>query len=150
MKRESLSEIIRRPCDEVFDLLHDYERRLDWDPLLREASLLNGASKAAPGVQSLCSGKWSTGGIPMITEYVTFKRGEYAAVKLINKPPFFQSFAATIRHAPVNPGSSQISYIYHFEAKPKWLAWLLEPIMNLRLRSETAKRLRALKEYLER
>jgi hypothetical protein len=86
----------------------------------------------------------------MVTEYVTFQRGEYAAVKLINRPPFFKSFAATIQHSRLSDSHSQVTYIYYFEAKPKWLGWLLEPIMNRRLRNETKKRLTALKNCLER
>jgi hypothetical protein len=150
MKKESISQIINRPCVEVFDLLHDYERRLEWDPLLRKACLLHGASRAEVGVQSLCAGKWSKGGIPMVTEYVSFKRGEYAAVKQINRPPFFKNFAAAIRHTSLGDSRSQVTYVYHFEAKPKWLAWLLEPIMNLSLQREIKKRLKALKAFLEK
>lgn len=150
MKKEPISQIIDRSCEEVFDLLHNYARRLEGDTLLRKACLLHGASQAGVGVQSLCAGKWAKGGIPMITEYVSFKRGEYAAVKLINKPLFFQSFAATIRHNFLGESRSQVTYTYHFEAKPKWLAWFLEPVMNLWLKKETGKRLLALKNFLEK
>jgi hypothetical protein len=150
MKKASVSQVIDRSSDEVFDLLHNYERRLEWDTLLRKACLLHGATRAQAGVQSLCAGKWSKGGIPMVTEYVTFHRGEYAAVKMINHPPFFKNFAATIRHNPLGPARSQITYTFHFEAKPKWLAGLLEPLMNRRLRMETERRLKSLKNFLEK
>lgn len=150
MKRESVSETIHRTCEDVFDLLHDYGRRLEWDTLLRKACLLDGAAQAGAGVRSLCAGKWATGGISMVTEYVSFQRGEVAAVKLVNRPPFFKTFAATIRHTPIDASSSQITYIYNFNAKPAWLAWLLEPLMNRRLRKETKKRLAALKAFLEK
>src|SRR5262249_22776069 len=142
-------EIIHHPCIEVFDLLHDYSRRLEWDTLLRKACLLDGASQAGVGVRSLCVGKWSKGGIPMGSEYVSFQRGGYSAVKMVNQPHFFKNFAASIRHDPLDGSNSKITYTYHFEAKPKWLAWLLEPMMNSRLRRETRKRLKALKEFLE-
>lgn len=149
MKRDSVSQTMDRPCEDVFDLLHDYTRRLEWDTLLRKACLLRGAAQAAVGVRSLCAGKWRTGGLPMVTEYVSFKRGEYAAVKLVNRPPFFANFAATIRHEPLSPSNSRVTYIYHFEAKPKFLAWLLEPLMGFLLKRETKKRLAALKNFLE-
>jgi hypothetical protein len=150
VKRDSISQTIDRPCEDVFDLLHDYPRRLEWDTLLRKACLLQGATQAAVGVQSLCAGKWSTGGLPMVTQYVSFKRGEYAAVKLINRPAFFRNFAATIRHTPLGPSSSRVTYIYHFEAKPRFLAWLLEPVMSFLLKRETKKRLTSLKKFLDR
>jgi len=150
MKKESVSEIIHQPCEAVFEMLHDYDRRLQWDTLLRQARLLHGATRADLGVQSLCAGKWSTGGIPVISEYVTFQHPECAAVKMVNQPPFFKSFAATIRHISLDDDRSKITYTYHFEAKPRWLAWLLEPIMNFKLKRETRKRLEALKGFLER
>ena len=150
MKKASKVQILDQPCEAVFDLVHNYERRLEWDPLLRKACLLDGAQHAEVGVRSLCVGKWSKGGIPIVSEYLTFKRGEYAAVKMTNHPPFFRSYSATIRHTPLDKDRSKISYTYHFEAKPKWLAWLLEPILNLALRRETQKRLQALEEFLEK
>jgi polyketide cyclase/dehydrase/lipid transport protein len=150
MKKESVSELIHQPCETVFDLLHDYDRRLQWDTLLRKACLLHGAARADVGVQSLCAGKWSTGGIPIISEYITFQRPEFAAVKMVNDPPLFKSFAATIRHTPLDNTRSKITYTYHFEAKPRWLAWLLEPVMNFKLKREMRKRLGALKGFLER
>jgi hypothetical protein len=150
MPKSSVSETIQCPCEEVFDLLHDYSRRLEWDTLLRKAYLLDGATQAGVGVRSLCAGKWSKGGIPMVTEYVSFQRGKVAAVKMTNRPLFFKNFAATIRHDALEDSGSKITYTYHFEAKPRWLAWFLEPILNLRLSQETQKRLKALKTYLEK
>ena len=37
---------IRANPEAVFDLIHDYGRRLAWDPFLQEASLLEGADAA--------------------------------------------------------------------------------------------------------
>jgi hypothetical protein len=73
-----------------------------------------------------------------------------AAVQMVNHPPFFKSFAATIRHTPLDATRSKITYTYLFEATPRWLAWLLEPVMNFKLKRETQKRLGALKSFLER
>jgi len=150
MPKGSVSEIIGQSCEEVFDLLHNYSCRLDWDTLLRKACLLEGAEKAGVGVRSLCAGKWSKGGIPIVSEYVSFQRGEYAAVKMVNRPPFFNSFAATIRHDPLESSRSKITYNYLFESRPRWLAWLLDPVLNRMLRRETEKRLRSLKAFLEK
>jgi hypothetical protein len=46
--REESIDIQAEP-DVVFDLIHDYSRRLDWDPFLREARLLGGVSGAGVG-----------------------------------------------------------------------------------------------------
>jgi hypothetical protein len=149
MRREIESVAIAASCERVFDLIHDYDRRLEWDPMLREARLLGGAERAGKGVRSRCVGSWRSGFIGMETEYVTYERGRVAAIKLVNRPAFFASFAATIRHAPVDERLSRVTYLYHFRARPRRLAPLLEPLVNAMLRNEIRLRLRALKRFLE-
>ena len=43
---------IQAAPEAVFDLINDYARRLDWDPFLREARLLNDARVADIGFSS--------------------------------------------------------------------------------------------------
>lgn len=150
MPRESVSIVISASCESVFDLIHDYDRRLQWDSLLRKAYLCDGAKQAGEGVRSVCAAKWIVGGTTIKSEYVSYRRGEVAAVKMLNSPPFFQAFAATIVHEPLDEQRSRVTYIYNFKAKPTWLAWLLEPIMNFLLLKEIKGRLKALKAFLER
>ena len=150
MPRAETSIIIERKAEDVFDLIHDYDRRLVWDTLLRRAELLNGATQAGKGIRSVCTGKRAVGGMAIETEYVSYHRGKVAAVKLTNNPPFFRSFAATLRHETMGTNQSKTTYIYNFQAKPKWLAWLLEPVMNFALSKETESRLKALKRFMEK
>jgi Polyketide cyclase / dehydrase and lipid transport len=131
----------------VFTLLHDYERRLEWDTLLQSAALTQGHARAGLGATSLCVGKRWLGSIGIETVYVTFREGEVAAVKMINSPAFFESFAASIRHAD-DPDGSTLTYRLTFRAKPRWLRWLLEPMMLMVLKIETRKRLQALADFL--
>ena len=134
---------------EVFALLHDYERRLEWDSLLKEARLTRACKRAELGATSLCVGKPCFGLIGMETRYLSFKPGSVAAVQLINRPPFFSQFAASIRHED-NAAGSTATYQFRFAAKPRFLRWLLEPIMLKALERETAKRLEALAAFLGR
>lgn len=150
MPRESVSVVICASCESVFDLIHNYDRRLQWDTLLRKAYLCDGAKQAAKGARSVCAAKWILGGIAIESEYVSFERGKVAAVRMVNSPQFFQAFAATIVHEPIDDQRSRVTYIYNFKAKPSWLAWLLEPIMNFALVREIRGRLKALKTFLER
>lgn len=69
---------------------------------------------------------------------------------MINQPPFFGRWAASIKHEPIDGGSSKITYTWSFEAKPRLLRWLFEPIMARVFRWETRKRLRALRDHLAR
>jgi hypothetical protein len=133
----------------VFALLHDYSRRLEWDTLLCEARLTRGHQQAGPGATSLCVGKPWFGLIGIETRYITFKPGEIAAVEMINRPPFFDSFAASIRHQDNELGSIAV-YKLQFTARPHCLRWLLHPIMLPQLRRETHKRLQALASFLDR
>lgn len=136
-----------RDSARVFALLHDYQRRLEWDTLLCEARLTRGHRQAGPGATSLCVGKPWLGRIGLETRYVTFSPGSVAAVEMINRPPFFESFAASIRHHDTDRGSIA-TYKLRFVARPAWLRPVLEPIMLVILRRETEKRLAALARFM--
>ena len=147
MPRGSVSVEVAASCTAVFNLIHDYGRRLEWDTLLSKACLLDGATEAGLGVRSLCVGTWRGAFLPMETEYIRFEPGQVAAVSLTNHPPFFEQFAATIRHEPVAANCSRVTYIYFFRARPRLLVPIVEPIMDGLLKRETKKRLLALRNY---
>ncbi len=149
MPRSTHTIEINATTTDVFDLVHDYDRRLEWDTMLSEATVLGGAERVDVGVETRCVGDWRGLWIPMVTRYVSFRPGEVAAVKLTGKPPFFGHFAATIRHRPLADNRSSLSYIYSFRAKPTILAPILEPIMNRALAREVAGRLASLKQMVE-
>jgi len=136
-----------RSSAEVFDLLHNYSRRLEWDTLLSEARLTRGHSEAGKGATSLCVGKPFFGMIGVETEYLAFEPGRLAAVRMINSPPFFKTFAASIRHVDM-PGGSLATYKLTFSSKPEIFRWALDPTMLFYLRYETKKRLEALARFL--
>jgi hypothetical protein len=46
-----------------------------------EARLLNGASEAGKGMRARCVGTWRSACLAIETDYVTFRRGELAALK---------------------------------------------------------------------
>ena len=148
MPHGSVKAIIPASRPEVFQLLHDYSRRLEWDTLLQAAYLTDGWTTAQLHATSICQGRSRLFSIALKTEYVTFHPPNVAAVRLVNRPPFFETFAATIRHRDLTETSSEIEYIYHFTARPRVLRWVLHPIMSWMFRRETEKRLKALAEFL--
>lgn len=150
MPRGTISAEIPASADEVFTLLHDYDRRLEWDTLLQEAYLTEGHTEAKLGATTVCRGRSWMGSIAMKTIYVSFRPPEVAAVKLINRVPFFEKFAASIRHRVISENSSSLEYTYNFQARPRWLRFVLHPIMSRFLKWETAKRLDALRRVFER
>jgi Polyketide cyclase / dehydrase and lipid transport len=149
MPHGAISQIIPANCVAVFDLVHDYDRRLEWDTLLSSASLVDGATRAELGATTLCVGRGWLGMIGMKAKYVAFDRPRLTAVKMVNSPPFFASCGASIRHDEVGADESRITYTWTFTARPRWLAWLLEPVMQRVFAWETKKRLAALREYFE-
>jgi hypothetical protein len=150
MAHGQISEIIPAASHVVFDLLHDYKRRLEWDTLLQAAYLDGGASVAGKGVTAVCVGRNSLGGIPIKALYVSFDHPKVAAVKMVNAPAFFKSWAASIRHEDISDQESRITYRFHFETKPRILRFILDPIMERVFLWETRKRLQALKAFLTR
>jgi hypothetical protein len=149
MPHGEVSQIINAPAAVVFDLMHDYDRRLAWDTLLSAAYLTDGFTKAALGATCVCVGRSSLLRIPLKTKYVAFERPRLAAVKMVNRPLLFGTWAASIRHENLPAGQSRITYTWTFTARPRWLAWLIEPILQRIFRRETARRLDALKQFLE-
>ncbi|MEJ7596312.1 MAG: SRPBCC family protein [Kofleriaceae bacterium] len=150
MRRGSVTATIPASAAAVFALVHDYGRRLEWDTLLRAAYLEPGHPVAAKGAISVCVGRRTLGGLALRTRYVAFDPPKVAAVEMINAPPLFATWAASIRHVELGPDESRITYTFHFRARPRWLAWLFEPIMLVMFRWETRKRLRALSAHFQR
>ncbi len=149
MPSAEIKEIIPAPAEEVFALLHDYKKRLEWDTLLQEAYLEPEFEKSEKGAISVCRGKNILGGFAVRTVYVSFEPGKVAAVKMLNQPPFFDTFAASIRHIKIDDENSDVIYKVNFTAKPRILRPFLNPIMRRVFVWETHKRLKALKDYFE-
>ena len=147
MPTAEIKETIPASAADVFKLIHDYKRRLEWDTLLQEAYLEPEFSEAARGAISVCRGKTFLGGFALRTEYVSFEKGKVAAVKLLDNPPFFDTFAASIRHFPIDENLSEIIYKVNFTAKPSFLRPILHPLMRMVFVWETRKRLAALKKF---
>ena len=150
MAHGEITEVLPANSAVVFDLLHDYKRRLEWDTLLQAAYLEDGHEVAGKGVTSVCVGRPLLGGIALRTVYVTFQPPVLAAVKIVNTPPFFESWAASIHHEDLSADSSRITYKFHFRSKPRFLRSIMEPAMKIMFSWETRKRLQSLRTFLAR
>jgi len=137
---------IRADRSAVFALTQDYDRRLSWDPFLKEARLLGDATHAAIGVRAWCVAR---NGIGMETEYITFDPPDVAAVKMTRGPAFLSSFAGSWVLRAGQSGATRVAFRYHFVPRPRWLGFLIGPIFRLVFARETRRRLAALKAALE-
>jgi ribosome-associated toxin RatA of RatAB toxin-antitoxin module len=131
---------------ELFSLTQDYDRRLDWDPFLKEARLVDGAQTAGVGVRAWCVAK---SGLGMETEYVSFNPPKGVAVKMTRGPRILASFAGSWRFLPVSDEVTRVIFRYHVAAAPRWLAFALDPIFQLVFKHDVGKRLTGLKHVVE-
>lgn len=127
--------------EEIFELTQHYARRLTWDPFLREAVLLDGATAPDVGVRAWCVAR---SGIGMETEYVSFEPPRVAAVKMTRGPRVLGTFAGTWELEPAAGGRTSVTFRYSFRTHPRWLAWLLEPLGRCWFSRETRLRVEAL------
>jgi ribosome-associated toxin RatA of RatAB toxin-antitoxin module len=145
MKFEHIAVVQGSPVA-VFALTQDYSRRLSWDPFLRQAELVGGATAPAVGVRAWCVAR---SGLGMETEYVSFVPPRIAAVKMTRGPWILESFGGAWEFTPSGSHATQVAFRYQFRTRPRWLAWLLEPVARRWFSWETRKRVVALQAALE-
>jgi hypothetical protein len=103
------------------------------------------AAAAGLHVRTLCVAKWSSGGLGMETEYVSYDRPHVAAVRMTRGPWFFESFAASIRQDANADGTTRVTYRFNFRPRPHFL----DPMLRAIFARETKSRLWALKRFIE-
>jgi hypothetical protein len=64
-------------------------------------------------------------------------------------PRLIASFAGAWRFEEIAPGQTRVRFRYHLRARPRWLAWLLTPIVARVFARDTRKRLEALRVAVE-
>ena len=129
------SIVIAASPEDLFALTQDYTRRLEWDPFLKSAELVGGAVAAGVGVRAYCVAR---SGLGMETEYVSFNPPRATAVKMTRGPWLIESFAGSWRFEEVAPGQTRVGFRYHVRARPKWLSWLLTPVLAWVFSRDTA------------
>ena len=140
MFRQSI-EVAAEPAV-LFDLTQDYTHRLDWDPFLREARLIDGAESPGVGVRAWCVAR---NGLGMETRYVSFNPPGACAVEMTRGPWFFRSFAGSWRFEGIGPGRTRVTFTYSLDGRPVFLSGLLRLVFA----RETRRRLEALKRFVE-
>jgi hypothetical protein len=141
---------IAAPAADLFALSQDYSRRLRWDPFLREARLLDGAQSPAVGVRAWCVAQ---NGLGMETTYVSFQPPTVVAVKMTRGPRFIASFAGSWQYSALPPLNGQprtrVVFRYQVAGRPRWISFLLDPLLAAIFRRESERRLLALKRAVE-
>jgi ribosome-associated toxin RatA of RatAB toxin-antitoxin module len=144
MKFEHTTVVDATP-EVVFALTQNYSERLTWDPFLRQAVLLNGATEPKVGVRAWCVARL---GIGMETEYVSFTPPRIAAVKMTRGPKVLETFGGTWEFTPLDAVRTKVTFRYQLRTRPHWLAWLIEPVARWWFSRETRIRVAALANTL--
>jgi ribosome-associated toxin RatA of RatAB toxin-antitoxin module len=133
------------PREQIFDLTQDYKRRLEWDPFLSKAYLLDGVDTPQVGAKALCVDHH---GFPMEVVYISYKRPEVAAVKMTHGPFFLASFAGTWRFTEA--GSGRTSVLFEYFYRLKWPYAILRRFVDVIFNREITARLEALSIFVRR
>ena len=134
---------VEASAEYLFKLTQDYDLRAKWDPLTTEAFLVN-STVAAQGELVRCT---AANGLSMDTVYVSYQPNKVAAVKLIKGPYIFDKFAGGWNFKEINANRTRVLFTYNISTKPRWLSWLLTPLVVFFFKRETRKRIAALQEY---
>jgi len=142
-----ISKTLQVECsrEQVFDLTQDYPRRLEWDPFLSAARLLDGALTPHIGAKAVCV---DHRGFSMEVVYVAYKRPEVAAVKMTRGPFFLSSFAGTWRFGDAGKGRTSVLFEYYYRLAWPWA--FLRRFVDVRFGREIAQRLEALDSFIKK
>jgi ribosome-associated toxin RatA of RatAB toxin-antitoxin module len=136
------TEEIRAGADALFALSQDYERRLSWDPFLREIGTLDGVTETRVGVAVRVRAR---NGLTMVVRYTTVDAPTRVAMTMVSGPAMFRRFSGAWTFEPLATDRTRVTFRYHFDLKTAVarvvLAWFVARV----LRWEMARRLDALK-----
>jgi ribosome-associated toxin RatA of RatAB toxin-antitoxin module len=85
----------------------------------------------------------------MISEYLTFRRPESVAMKMVEGPIIFRLFSGAWQFKRLDEAKTKVVFKYHFECRPAWLHGIMHPIGRWFLGREIRRRLLAFKTAAE-
>jgi ribosome-associated toxin RatA of RatAB toxin-antitoxin module len=71
------------------------------------------------------------------------------AVKMTSGPWVIAHFAGSWRFDEIGPAETRVTFEYHLEARPRFLRWMLTPVVGRVFSRDTRNRLVALKKAAE-
>ena len=132
----------------VFDAFHYHFWRIRWDSLVSGTHVLGGAPCPSVGAVTENAGAGALRGLSMRTRFVAYDRPRVAAATMLDRSFPFTRWAASMRHRSTGPNESVLVYVYSFDVGPRWLAWLLEPVVDWIFYWQTRRRFGRLRQFL--
>jgi ribosome-associated toxin RatA of RatAB toxin-antitoxin module len=131
---------------DVFDLAQDYDRRLEWDPFLRQIRMPDGAAANGVGARVWVVAK---NGLSMEVIYIAFDRPRTVAMKMTEGPRMFKHFAGTWRFERRTERLTEVTFRYGFETTWSFLRPMLNPVIRSVLTRDIRRRLEGLERGAE-
>jgi hypothetical protein len=138
------------PASVVFDAFHYHVWRHRWDSLVSATEVLGGAPCPYVGAVTENTGSSWMQMLSMQTRFVSFDRPSLAAASMVGSSFPFSRWAASMRHRDIEGQGSVLIYTYSFDVAPRWLAWVLRPVVRAVFAYQTRKRFHRLQAFLGR
>ncbi|MES3011898.1 MAG: hypothetical protein V4738_14010 [Pseudomonadota bacterium] len=132
----------------VFDVFHYHAWRRRWDSLVDATHVIGDAPCPYVGAISENAGGGLLRGLAMRTQFISFDRPRLAAASMVGTAFPFVRWSASMRHRAISPQQSVMLYTYTFEAGPRGLRWLVEPITQAIFDWQTRKRFGRMQAFL--
>lgn len=139
------SETLPGSAEALFDLTQDYAVRLRWDPFPQSYRFL--APATGPEVGAVVVVR-AHNGQSMTVRYVSYNRPRAAAIDMVDGPWFIAAFAGAWSFKRVSEQETRVSFKYRVVARPRALAWLIQPLLNRSFLRHARRRLGALRAYV--
>jgi hypothetical protein len=136
-------------CEIVFDAFHHHRWRHEWDSLVSATRVVGGAECPYVGAVTENTGGGWMRAMAMRTRFVSFEHGRVAAATMEGVSFPFTRWAASMRHRPINAERSLMIYTYRFEAGPRGIAWLVEPLVKVVFDWQTRRRFGRMRRFLQ-
>lgn len=133
----------------VFDAFHYHYWKARWDSLVNDTHVTDGAACPFVGAISENNGAGWLKVLSMRTQFLTYDRPYLAAAKMLGHSFPFTRWAASMQHQAIDSNRSTMIYTYNFKSGPKFISWLLEPIVKSIFERKTKDRFKRLQEFLK-
>jgi hypothetical protein len=134
----------------VFDCFHYHHWRKRWDSLVSATHVLGGAPCPYVGATTSNTGAGWLRGLAMQTQFISYRRPQVAAARMVGSTFPFSRWAASMRHVPDGDQQSILIYTYSFDTAPGGLRWVMRPVVNAIFLFQTRRRFERMRQFLFR
>ncbi|NWB84340.1 MULTISPECIES: hypothetical protein [Pseudomonas] len=148
MKQRRISLIMPSSAAEAFEAFHNHSVRRQWDTLLSHAAVEGGGNHPYIGAITINQGRGWKRLFALRTRFVNYLPAQVAAAVIVEPAGCFEWWAASMRHRDIDDATSELIYTFSVRLRPRWLGWVLDPLVNRVFEWETRQRFAAMAAYL--